>query len=114
MRDETLGGDGDGSDGKNGVSILCNALRDSYYLLDLNLSGNMIDDTDCKHIGSALLTNEGLTSLNLSYNKIGEAGCAEVAAALKLHKLSHLDLSYNGIEGEGGTALGSMLRSNTR
>ena len=115
LRDETLGSSSSGDDSteKNGMFILCNALRDSYYLLDLNLSGNLIDDTDCKHVGSALLTNEGLTSLNLSYNKIGDIGCAEVAAALKLHKLSFLDLSYNSIMPAGGTSLGEMLRSNT-
>ncbi|GMH70973.1 hypothetical protein TrLO_g7500 [Triparma laevis f. longispina] len=115
LRDETLGGTQGDDDKKepNGISFLCNALRDSYYLIQLNLSGNNLNDEDCMHIGSALLTNEGLTVLNLSYNKIGCKGAKEIAAALKLHSLAVLNIGYNVIKESGGSELGNMLRHNS-
>ena len=114
LRDEVLGTEGqelvDGEE--SGIKMLCFALRDSAWLRELDLSGNMINDEDCKLIGNALLTNDGLNVLNLSYNKIGDTGCKEIAAALKLHSMGVLNLSYNSIKAEGGTALGKMLRTN--
>jgi len=122
LRDEILGGglekdeegEKDANEGKGGegFTLLCEALRDSYWLLELNLSGNEINDRDCVSVGSALLTNDGLNVLNLSYNKIGDAGAKEIAAALKLHTLSVLDISYNVIGPGGGTDFGKMLRHN--
>ena len=114
LRDETLGGTpaDDDEASENGISFLCNALRDSYYLMQLNLSGNNLNDEDCTHIGSALLTNDGLMSLNLSYNSIGCKGAKELAAALKLHKLAVLNVGYNVIKGAGGSEIGKMLRHN--
>jgi Ran GTPase-activating protein (RanGAP) involved in mRNA processing and transport len=125
LRDEEIGtggdvaaADADGESeqeekGESAMKILCHALRDSMWLRHLDLSGNMICDEDCKLLGSALLTNDGLTALNVSYNRIGDEGCKEIAAALKLHKLSVLNLSYNGINAMGGTALGNMLTKNS-
>ena len=109
------GGDGDGtSEKESGIELLCLALRDSLWLTQLDLSGNLISDGDCKLIGSALLTNGGLNVLNLSYNKIGDGGCEEIAAALKVHGLGVLNLSYNQVKEKGGAALGEMLRTNSR
>ena len=96
----------------NGITMLCNSLRDSYFLTDLNLSGNLIDDDDALHLGSALLTNEGLTTLNLSYNAIGNAGATELSAALKIHKLAALSLGCNQVGPAGGSELGKMIRYN--
>ena len=112
LRDETLGGTQGDDDKKepNGISFLCNALRDSYYLIQLNLSGNNLNDEDCMHIGSALLTNEGLTVLNLSYNKIGCKGAKEIAAALKLHSLAVLNIGYNVIKESGGSEVSARTK----
>ena len=94
------------------ASLVTRFARRSYWLLELNMSGNEINDQDCVSIGSALLTNDGLNVLNLSYNKIGDAGAKEISAALKLHSLSVLDLNYNVIGEVGGTEFGKMLRHN--
>jgi len=122
LRDECLGsgvekeegveeGGEDEVKGK-GMSLLCEALRESYWLIELNFSGNMITDSDCELISSALLTNRGLESLHLSYNHVGDVGAKEITSALQIHELFFLDLSFNKINEKGGEFFGNMLRKN--
>uniref|UniRef100_A0A667YX35 Leucine rich repeat containing 74B n=1 Tax=Myripristis murdjan TaxID=586833 RepID=A0A667YX35_9TELE len=82
-------------------------------LVNLNLSGNCLNDLVAPDLGDALNANTMLKRLDLSHNALGElAGRGAVANYDNLF-LRTLDVSCNGFGKEGAIALGEALKENS-
>lgn len=58
-----------------GAEVLCDSIRYTSTLRELNLSYNAISRSGAICLGSALLVNKGLEYLNVSNNGIDAVGC---------------------------------------
>ncbi|KAK3099243.1 hypothetical protein FSP39_001478, partial [Pinctada imbricata] len=80
-------------------------------IVDLDLSGNKLDeDTGCI-IAPSIASNVALKRLNLSWNHIRRTGATAIAKASNV-ELEELDLSWNGLAEEGSRAFGTYIQKN--
>jgi len=105
----------DNSVGDQGVSHLCDALKNvNCNLTKLNLSRNSITDQGVSHLCDALKNvNCKLTKLDLSSNSITGQGVSHLCDALKdvNCKLTKLDLHFNSITDQGVSHLCDALKN---
>ena len=92
-----------------GVSILSDAIRDSQFLEELNISHNSIADLGVQYLASAI-NNSGLKRINLSQNDISDIGAKYLAEMFLTNtKLIELSLSENQIGNDGIKMLADAL-----
>lgn len=83
------------------------------FLVQLDLSYNLLTDAGAKQLASTLLVNRArrLTSLSLRSNSIGPDGCVAVCSALRrVPSLRRLDLSQNPLGRTGGLTVVELLK----
>uniref|UniRef100_UPI00398E4FF3 NACHT, LRR and PYD domains-containing protein 3-like n=1 Tax=Pristiophorus japonicus TaxID=55135 RepID=UPI00398E4FF3 len=81
-----------------GISILCNALKDEQCTLQtLSVGGNKLTPSCCEYLISVLETNKTLVELDLSNNRIGEEGLQELSKALTKENCKLQKLGLNSI-----------------
>lgn len=82
------------------------ALKNNTQIVELNLSGTLLDDSACPYLAEVLINNTRLETLNLSHNRISEKGGAILAPSIAENAyLKNLDISWNLIRGKGAKAL---------
>eukprot|EP00854_Cymbomonas_tetramitiformis_P024083 gene24083-29227_t len=106
----------------------------NHTLLTLEMSGNQIGDAGANCIGDMLSSNNTLRCLDLSWNNFKAPGAKDrermewgavimtgalegmrrgLALGLRTNKaLEYLNISWNGVEDEGGQYFGEMLKDN--
>jgi hypothetical protein len=99
---------------QQGVSILSNAIRDSQFLEELNISHNSISDLGVQYLAS-VINSSALKRIDLSENDISDEGARCLAEMLETNtKLIQLSLSENQIGNDGMKMLTDVLnRGNT-
>ena len=81
--------------------------------LQINLSGNYIQEHEAVAIGDALKQNRSLRSVDLSYNKLGIKGSRAIADAVRVHpSLTWLDTRVNNITGKDADNLAGAILAN--
>mmetsp|Transcript_11826 Transcript_11826/g.16520 ORF Transcript_11826/g.16520 Transcript_11826/m.16520 type:complete len:226 (-) Transcript_11826:1318-1995(-) len=94
---------------------LLSIVHSNTSLTHLDLTRNGLDSQMANLLGAMLEECNTLVHLNLSHNRIGEEGCVSIAEGIGKNqntRLRELNLSYNMVYNEGGTALGQMIRAN--
>lgn len=92
--------------------MLCDSIRYTSTLQDLNLSYNSINRSGAISLGSALLVNKSLRNLNISNNGIDAVGCFTVCVGVRENKtLKSLILDGNPVGEEGGRIIVKLAAS---
>ncbi|CAF1250215.1 unnamed protein product [Adineta steineri] len=92
-----------------GVSILSDAIYNSQYLEELNISHNNISDSGVKHLAS-VINSSALKRIDLSENDISDEGAGYLAEMFQSNvKLVHLSLAENRIGNTGVKVLADAL-----
>lgn len=105
---------GDNELGDEGVTILCNALRESSVtkVQELQLGRNSIGPHGAKAVAAMAAVVASLTSLVIFSNQLGDEGMAAITSALKestVSQLATLDVQNNNIGAKGAEALAAWL-----
>ncbi|CAF3486987.1 unnamed protein product [Adineta steineri] len=91
------------------IGDLCRHKR----LLELNLTGNKLEENACIFIGNALTENWSLLYLNLSWNLIRSYASIALFRGIEVNKcLTELDISWSGLSYDGSVALRRVLAVN--
>ncbi|XP_051912374.1 uncharacterized protein LOC127594565 [Hippocampus zosterae] len=89
------------------------SVKNSYSLVQLNVSGNEIDDDLFKFIMAGVACNISLLELNLSHNRVGDHGAKRLAKFLIRNEiLVVLNLTNNCIGYDGSRYLSQALKIN--
>lgn len=96
------------------VDFIIKFLKCNQNVLDVNLSGNKLDDTSAKEIADFIINKQRkLHILDLSNNKISIKGCKEIGRMLyRDSEVLNIDLSHNSIGTEGLLELLKSLKKN--
>lgn len=100
---------------------LAQMLRVNSTLIELRLDSNQIQHLGAKHLANAFIPlengsrNSTLTLLSLYENRLHPIGITYLSHALKFAHcpIRHLDLSYNGINGEAYKVVCESLENNS-
>jgi hypothetical protein len=88
------------------------ALLSNNVLKKLDLSANDLGEVAVAALANGLIVNDTLVSIALSGSTKGNDCALRLAAALRInHKVSHLDLSYCGVERTGILALALAIQA---
>jgi len=111
--------------GDDGVSILCDVLRDYPYLKRLNLGSNYISDKGMQYITDAFKNHNMLQVLDVSLykstadmgtvsNNIGDDGVPAICELIENNKsIRYLNIAMNNISNDGITRISDALEMNT-
>ncbi len=89
------------------------SIKNSFSLVQLNISGNEIDDDLFKFVMSGMTYNISLLELNISHNRIGDSGAKRLAKYLIRNEiLLSLNLTNNCISYDGSRYLSQALKVN--
>lgn len=96
------------------VDFIIKFLKCNQNVLDVNLSGNNLDDNSAREIADFITNKQRkLHILDLSKNKISTKGCKEVGRMLfRDSEVLNIDLSHNNIGTEGLLELLKSLKKN--
>jgi len=98
---------------ERGVQALCDVLKTSHAMVQLDLRNNKIGPECGKHLGEMIRENRTLTHLDLSWNDLGpEGGKALLAGIQANHSLIDCQLSGNRIAEDTLHAIAFVLRRN--
>lgn len=94
------------------VSSLCNAIKMSVSMEEIDLEGNSITAEGAESLAAVLASNPMIKKLNLRENQLGDAGVAALATVLAdggHPRLTKLDLDGNNITAAGAVALAKSI-----
>ena len=95
----------------NGISVLCDCLRNNCILCKLNLSSNFITDEGATILADGIQANTSLKELIISKNWIGKNGIMRILEACANDRpLYRLDCSCNDISVSELTAINMYTR----
>jgi len=111
--------------GDDGVSILCDVLRDYPYLKRLDLGSNYVSEKGMQYITDAFKNHNTLKVLDVSLykstadmgavsNNIGDGGVPAICELIENNKsIRYLNISMNNISNEGIMRISDSLEMNT-
>jgi Ran GTPase-activating protein (RanGAP) involved in mRNA processing and transport len=79
------------------VEPLCQYIKDTRTLTEVNLEGNNISKLGANMISKALGLNNSVRLLNLRWNKIGDTGCKYISCLLanEISEITHIAYIIN-------------------